>query len=1065
MKIKKSLFILLFCLVFSAWAKNNNSLYVIQTKWFEIIYPQKCKMSAQILYENADKIYEDVTNQYGLQPSFKIPIVLTPAVDSFNAFWTSAPYNHIVIYDTSVSLKSELAVFSETLLNTFKHELTHAVTYNMKNPFWIAFSNIFGDCITPSSLWISPGMAEGAALTSESSDGEGRLNDEFAKHPVKQAKIEQQFPGYYDVTGASDKYPAGAYYWFNGAFHQWLQENFGLQKYAEFWNQLVNLKSLTVGIAFKKVYEIELKNAWENFINDYKVPNIPANPLETGFVQDFFISRNGFYSLENRIGSHFTSLTNSKKAIAWIDTYGGKIKYVSVPDPQIQKISLNNAKTLFQLKNVQTISLSQDNRFMAVSYFSENSKGTTAKTKIYDFKTNRFYKIKTNGLKESAIIQANGKYYLVAKKFESPKNTLYIEEIQTDSKNRIFSTEFFAQKDFPLNVNISNFVQTENGKFAFLKKEKSEYSIVVCSLNEKNIAADFTEYKMPLQKTVVRSLSYNYDGKFYFSWAVPNTMPRLGMLDIFENKFLLTGEKGDFSGGIFEPVAFGTEIAYTAQFYKFSRMLKIPDCDNFFNSVDSVAYNCIPATFYSEDFETEKSAKKVSENPEIKNSFLKYDESDDFFLEDDTLFSKNLNSESKNQITENEGSNKNIKSYNFDYFQPKKYNPFKYILGGIFLPFTDYEPDYFAFNAYETPYNAYLLGATFITASPWTNGTNSLYKATFGYDFFNKSFGVSLMGQNGTFSNLFVTNYSIKSEFNQNGWKNSGATIFARLNFDIGNESKISFANQLSGNIGFQDDLSERKFFNLNYYNKYLPPDETICYTFSEIFNATFSNVNKAGPGRYEKKGFSYTLGFGYRYDSDFSENPKEYVNAFQILQKFRFYIPRMFPFYPKFGITANFPAIFEFSLFPIEPQYLSYSYYANFGKSVFDFNAEIILFAAEIQRAIPFLHAVFFNDLCISAGYVSSLATGKNLDYSNFYDYANILNYAKLIFNGNTAILNSVFLKINLSLTPNMGGLTSSSAKSDFYIKAYYSLRKKFFYKNETGIPVKIEFGFSSLF
>lgn len=78
MKIKKSLFILLFCLCFSAWAKNNNSLYVVQTKWFEIIYPQKCKKSVQILYENADRIYEEVTNQYGLQPSFKMPIQVLP---------------------------------------------------------------------------------------------------------------------------------------------------------------------------------------------------------------------------------------------------------------------------------------------------------------------------------------------------------------------------------------------------------------------------------------------------------------------------------------------------------------------------------------------------------------------------------------------------------------------------------------------------------------------------------------------------------------------------------------------------------------------------------------------------------------------------------------------------------------------------------------------------------------------------------------------------------------------------------------------------------------------------
>ena len=183
---------------------GEKDLRVVKTRWFDIIYPARCEQSASILYEKADGVYEEVTAQYGLTPSFRIPVVITPAVERFNAFWTSVPYNHITIYDTGASGSSELAVFSETLLSTFRHELTHAVTFNMKNGVWNAITKIFGDCVVPGMLTVTTGMAEGATVTSESASGEGRLNDEYSKHYVKQAKIENQFPSYHDVSGASD---------------------------------------------------------------------------------------------------------------------------------------------------------------------------------------------------------------------------------------------------------------------------------------------------------------------------------------------------------------------------------------------------------------------------------------------------------------------------------------------------------------------------------------------------------------------------------------------------------------------------------------------------------------------------------------------------------------------------------------------------------------------------------------------------------------------------------------------------------------------------------------------
>lgn len=639
---------------------KKNQLFAVKTEYFEIIYPEKCRKSAEILYENADKIYIEVAGQYGFTPSFSMPVVLTPAVDSFNAFWTSAPYNHIVIYDTSFSISSDLAVFSETLIQTFRHELTHAVTYNMKSPFWNFISGIFGDCITPASLWISSGMAEGATVTSESAGGEGRLNDEFAKHMVKQAKIENNFPSYYDVMGARDKYPSGSFYYFNGAFHQWLQQKFGMEKYAEFWYKLVNLKALTVGIAFKQVYGIKLKDAWKEFEKSYPVPEITSNPLETGLVQDFFNSQNDDFSRQNKTGSYISSLTQSQDAIAWLDNYGGRVFYVSKPALQNEENKLQNnlhenqqkqyeklegntegnkselekndiikPEMLFQMKNAQQISLSDDGSLIAVSYLSENSNGERARTKIYDIKKKKFFTVKTKSIKESAIIQNQDKYFLVSAKYTSPVNSIYIEEIAFNSLDEIKSTDFFVQIELPLNVNVSNFIQTNDGEFAFIQKNRLDYSIVTYSFTKN----EFVQYPLPEEKMKIRSLSYNQkENAFYFSWTSPGTMPRLGQFKPNEKRFAFSGTFEDISDGIFNPVSFGKETVFIGQFYQFSRIMKIPSIKDYFEATGTTQLYCKNDTVLSLNHADDKNIlqleKKDFENQQNNMTFASQKDND-----------------------------------------------------------------------------------------------------------------------------------------------------------------------------------------------------------------------------------------------------------------------------------------------------------------------------------------------------------------------------------------------------------------------------------------------------
>ena len=184
--------ILLFLICFNIFSHSGimsgqKNIKINKTKYFDIIYSENSVQTAKILYEKADSIYEELAEKFCLENKFRLPVVISAAQDDFNAYFSCGPFNHIVIFDTVCT--TSLAVFSEETLNTFRHELVHAITYNLRNDFWFGFDKIFGDVYNPALLTITQAWAEGATVSLESDKNEGRLNSEYALQNLKQAKI------------------------------------------------------------------------------------------------------------------------------------------------------------------------------------------------------------------------------------------------------------------------------------------------------------------------------------------------------------------------------------------------------------------------------------------------------------------------------------------------------------------------------------------------------------------------------------------------------------------------------------------------------------------------------------------------------------------------------------------------------------------------------------------------------------------------------------------------------------------------------------------------------------
>lgn len=1056
-KIFFTLIAFLLCAELSAhsgmlWGEKN--LRVSKTKWFDIIYPERCAESAAILYEKADSVYEKVTAQYGLEPAFRMPVVITPAVDQFNAFWTAVPYNHIALYDTGSSGASELAVFSETLLSTFRHELTHAVTYNMKNGFWRFMGYVFGDCVTPGMLSVTTGMAEGATVTSESAGGEGRLNDEYAKHYVKQAKIENQFPSYHDVSGAADIMPGGAPYYFNGAFHGWLQEKYGLKAYAEFWYRVVNGKNFTISGAFKKAFGIKLTKAWKEFEKDYEVPDIAANPVKAGLVQDFFEPGASDYSMMNKAGSQYESLTAAESAagsgrLVWFDRFGGRVfsadfadaaDVAAVPSPV-------KYRQLFSHRGLSDVRLSNDGRFLSLSYISGNAAGDTARVKLYDFgsslqgdeanegsagvagsagfdgaagadevaeaakvaeaagaspaSSGYFYTVKVSGLKEAQVVKSGGGWYLVAQKYMAQHYSLVIFQLQlSENGRRITGIQQVAEHVFGAETNPYAFTGLDDSSFG--SGDLAEDSLAEGGLAGGSFAylkksglnyslclctlsgETVSEYAFP-QGMAVRSLSY-HGGSFYFSYAQKGSLPRLGSLNLKDKKLSLSGE--DISGGVYNPVCLGGKIIYIGNFFRQNRLL------------------CMQAA--GKTINPTASAEEAAAAGEVHTT----------------------SSESAFTITSGETAKTNP-------LPSKAYNPFPYITRGIFIPLSDYSSNNFGpVSNYKSESLPFCLGGTFVTANPWTEGSSDLFQLTCGYYAPSDSVGTALTITQGTATSLFHTQTQLKSEFNSKGWRQGGIISDISSVFYFGNYSSITVSNNATGLFGHEEKA----------------PDE-YYYSLSDALTLQYSNIRRAGPGRFERAGFMLAAGIGRRCDAYFNKPSKKLKDTSVITASAAICIPHLLPFESRYGFTYNLPLTVTASLLPSSSLYGYADIYGKpVGTAFIEGSAETTLFSVDIQKAIPVFTALYLNDLYISGGYTAAGTAGTAS--KGGFQPAWLGDYFNALADGRGYYLASAYLKTGLEFTPNIGTFAKSSFKMNLYGLVIYTINPV----NNPGKEIKPE-------
>jgi hypothetical protein len=268
----------------------GQKLFLVKTLHFDIIFPEISRPSALRLAAMADSVYDEVAAKLETKLLTRIPVVITPDIGSFNGYTSLYPYMHIVLYDTSLDLG--WTAFRDNFRYLFLHELTHAVSLQIKAPWASFLSGIFGSWVVPGLLNTPLFMAEGVTVSFESDDGiGGRANDPLVKERLRQDIIENRFKSPMEASGLYDEYPYGdIFYEYGGLFNVYIQRAYGMERYAELWKAMGNLvfsfsiDPYEIGFykAFQRTYGIPFTKAWADFRGSLQLDRIVDPPEALG---------------------------------------------------------------------------------------------------------------------------------------------------------------------------------------------------------------------------------------------------------------------------------------------------------------------------------------------------------------------------------------------------------------------------------------------------------------------------------------------------------------------------------------------------------------------------------------------------------------------------------------------------------------------------------------------------------------------------------------------------------------------------------------------------------------
>ena len=537
----------LLCLALPAAAGSvlapGQRLFVLKTEHFDIIYPIKSEPSARRLCAIAEEVYAEVSLTLGSSLPSRVPVVVTPDLGVFNGFANPFPYMHIVLYDTPLDLG--WTAFKDNFRGLFLHELTHALSLQIKAPWASFLSGIFGSWAAPALLNAPSFMVEGVAVSLESADGfGGRANDPLVRERLRQDIIENSFKTPIEAEGVYDEYPGGdIYYEYGGLFNAYLQKKYGMDKYDELWRAMGNLiwsASLDVydqGFfkAFRKVYGARFPAAWADFRLSMTILGTvdPPEVLSHGPPSDIG-------GLASGGGSLFWVDARSSTALQMdVATLETSLLFDASPGDQIADASADGHRLLV----TRTVTLPDGRNRIEASVYDASAGRFQRGSELRDLREGKFFRegfvgIQSNLHNTDLVYLSGGKKRILLPGSES---VAYAQPTMLDDSRLALIVAVGGTRSIGI-------LDVDSGRLRLLRP-RGEPTLL--------------EY--------VRQLSA-FEGRLYFNYDSDDRMYKLGRLE-GEELFL---ETADYSGGVFMPREEGGRIYYAGRFAEGTRICRYP---------------------------------------------------------------------------------------------------------------------------------------------------------------------------------------------------------------------------------------------------------------------------------------------------------------------------------------------------------------------------------------------------------------------------------------------------------------------------------------------------------
>lgn len=537
-------------------------LSFIKTEYFDIIYPEESEQTAFYLADVVDGYYEKATAFLNAQKDLHLPVVICPCTQDLNAHYSPVPYPHICLYDTLQTASGDL-YSKESMNEVFYHELIHAVSLTIATPETKKITKFFWPDFSVNLVALNNSWFEGATVSGESKDGFGRLNNGFVWSYLVQAKIEDKFPNFYELA-SRDIYPSGQYtYYFGGAFANYLQETYGQETYAKFWNQGDNTylpKKLVKKTLGAKYWEV-----WENFEDSIAIP--PLAPSET--VQECF----GDFASNVAV-----TTIDGKENIVFYSVYKSGI-YTMIPGKKAKKLLDTDTK-------IQDLAFSKDGHYLVITDFAANN-SENLRLRVYDMLRHRFTGKKLIKCKLGEIFTHNGKEFLVCIENNSTDSSINIYDLETMSLETKLPLKHFSE--------VTELCHAENG-FAFIMHHDGEFYFNYADISNGIKKPQISSFAFPKEVIPYYLNADDTDSPkkvFLCSTAghglvsentdFPAALARLTKIELDESGAFVQFQKMDVSGGVYNPAKttdgeyyFASSLAERKPLAKFTDKATVP---------------------------------------------------------------------------------------------------------------------------------------------------------------------------------------------------------------------------------------------------------------------------------------------------------------------------------------------------------------------------------------------------------------------------------------------------------------------------------------------------------